>query len=128
PIGLARLLGRVLGRGLGRRVGSSERVLTAAAGNADGKEAGKEPSRRRHGWSSPPTTASATARRTSRIALFSRVGCTRLVRSTTKSLRSGSIHREVPVKPVWPNDRADSLSPADESGWGVSQPRARLES
>ena len=47
-------------------------------------------------------TASCSAGRTWRIFSFSRVGFTRLVSRMTKSSRSGSIHSEVPVKPLWP--------------------------
>ena len=60
------------------------------------------------------TTASATARRTSRMALFSRVGCTRLVSRMTNRLRSGSIHIDVPVNPVWPKERGPNSDPAEE--------------
>ena len=67
------------------------------------------------------------ARRTARMALFSRVGCTRFVRRITNSFRSGSIHIDVPVKPVWPNERggAEQRRPPRIAPSGVSQPSAR---
>ena len=72
------------------------------------------------------TTPSATRRRTSRIALFSRVGCTRFVSRMIKSSRVGSIQTEVPVNPVWPNEVGESKLPAELPFEGVSQPNARL--
>ena len=74
----------------------------------------------------PSTTPSATSRRTSRMALFSRVGCTRLVSRMIKSSRVGSIQTEVPVNPVCPNEVGDNKLPAELPFEGVSQPRARL--
>src|SRR4029453_19478425 len=67
-----------------------------------------------HQGASAPTTASATADRTWRIAVLSLVGWARLVSRITKSRRSGSIHIDVPVKPVCPNELGDSRLPADE--------------
>ena len=34
---------------------------------------------------------------------------------------------DVPVNPVWPNERGEKRLPADEFSLGVSQPRARLD-
>ena len=45
-------------------------------------------------------TASCSAGRICWMAVFSRVGFTRLVRNTTYRSRSGSTHNEVPVNPV----------------------------
>ncbi len=70
----------------------------------------------------------AAAGRTWRIFSLARVGFTRLVSSTTKSLRSGSIHSDVPVKPVWPKLLGEKYSPEEEGGAGTSQPSARAES
>src|SRR5262249_35275815 len=137
--GRARGLGP--GRGAGRARVVVARLLGAhgVAAAADGDEGGREGGRQGqmeagpHGWASPWTTASATARRTSRMALFSRVGWTRLVSRTTKSFRSGSIHIDVPVNPVWPNDRGPKRLPAEEfslivsspgRGWNRARPRA----
>jgi hypothetical protein len=55
-------------------------------------------------------------------------GGTRLVRRMTKRLRSGSIHIDVPVNPVWPKERGPKSDPAEEFSLGVSHPSARLES
>ena len=72
------------------------------------------------------TTASWIVGRASAICRFSRVGWTRLVSSTTKRSRAGSIQIEVPVKPVCPNEPGEKSTPAEEpSSDQVSQPRAR---
>src|SRR5207245_3320486 len=87
----------------------------------------------RQGYSSGRVRASATRSetyaRTRRIAVFARVGFTRFVSRTMKRSRSGSIHIDVPVKPVWPNERRESFAPALEypESDGVSQPSARVE-
>lgn len=55
--------------------------------------------------STDSAAASARSARTSAITLAgrrARAACTRLVRRTTNISRSGSIHIDVPVKPVWP--------------------------
>src|SRR3954462_2549178 len=63
--------------------------------------------------------------RTRLISCDERSGHVRLVRSVTDNLRSGSHHREVPVKPKWPKARGPKSVP-DCDGWdGVSQPSAR---
>src|SRR5690606_18940229 len=67
----------------------------------------------------------ATARRSGPTLGLSRVGCTRLVSSTTTSARDGSTQREVPVKPVWPKLQLDRRGPALLPSDGVSQPTAR---
>ena len=50
-------------------------------------------------------------------------GC--VLRMIANVPRSGSIHIDVPVKPVWPNARAESRVPHEEVGSMVSQPTAR---
>src|SRR5439155_8610040 len=74
-------------------------------------------------------TASWTRGRTSRMRSLSRSGWTRLVRKTTLTSRSRSIHSEVPVKPRWPTAVRDMRVPAIEPvGDGVSQPSAQVAS
>ena len=48
-----------------------------------------------------------------------------MLRITTYRSFAGSIHNEVPVKPVWPIALADIFVPQDEVGSMVSQPSAR---
>src|SRR5207247_1555488 len=87
-------------------------TLQAHLHGGGGEERGQEGD---HGaGASAPTTASARLERTCRIALFSRLGCTRFVSRITNSRRSGSIHIEVPVKPVWPKDRGERRRPPEE--------------
>src|SRR5262245_66632313 len=51
-------------------------------------------------------------------------GCTRFDRNTTNMPVVGSIHRDVPVNPVWPNDPTGNSSPRfDEYAESMSQPR-----
>ena len=53
-------------------------------------------------------------------------GCTRFDRNTTNILVAGSIHSDVPVNPVWPNEPSGSSSPRfDENDESMSQPRPR---
>ena len=53
-------------------------------------------------------------------------GCTRFDRNTTNIRVAGSIHSDVPVKPVWPNDPTGSSSPRfEEYAESMSQPRPR---
>ena len=53
------------------------------------------------------------------------IGFTRLVRNTTYTPRSGSIHNVVPVNPVWPNAEGDIFVPHEDVGSIVSHPSAR---
>src|SRR5262245_59574788 len=78
---------------------------------------------------SASATRSATVARTCRIFVFARVGFTRLLRRITYRSLSGSIQIDVPVYPVWPNERRESFAPALEypESDGVSQPSARVE-
>src|SRR5215469_15832501 len=56
-----------------------------------------------------------------------RSGHVRLVSRVTDSLRSGSIHKDVPVKPRCPNAVGEKNRPEDDSGRErVSQPSARV--
>src|SRR5574337_310058 len=78
-------------------------------------------------------TPSATPARTCRIAwseLRARGSKLRLVSSTTKRSRAGSIQISVPVQPVWPYAAPLSSEPNDEgcsaAGSGVSQPSRRV--
>src|SRR5216683_6004065 len=72
------------------------------------------------------TTASCSAGRTCWIFVFSRVGCTRFVSSTTKSCRSGSIQIEVPVNPVCPKLCAEKYCPLDPPSVGTAHPSVRV--
>src|ERR1700730_14598621 len=70
-------------------------------------------------------TAVATFERSPIAFPFPR-GCTELVNRMMYVWVVGSIHREVPVKPVWPNDPTGSRSPRfDENGESMSQPNPR---
>src|SRR5439155_20158794 len=99
---------------LRRRIAPRERVVSARGGGQGQRQRPRAGAP--HGLARPLTTASATRRRTCRMASLSRVGWTRLVSRMMKSWRSGSIHIEVPVKPVWPKARGESSSPAEEAG------------
>src|SRR6202047_2101780 len=59
------------------------------------------------------------------MALFAQSGQVRFVNKVIESWRWGSIHREVPVYPRWPNEEEEKYFPDWEGGEGVSQPRAR---
>src|SRR3954465_15557954 len=52
---------------------------------------------------------------------------TRFISSTTNTLRSGSIQMDVPVNPVWPNERGEKYMPALDPVAGVSQPSEGLD-
>src|SRR3954454_19955258 len=59
------------------------------------------------------------------MALFLQSGQVRLVSKVTESCRSGSIHKDVPVYPRWPNELAEKYFPDCDGGDGVSHPSAR---
>src|SRR5207253_2627115 len=108
-----------------------EREHSKEAGRA-GRRAAREASnkissktREAGSYRKPSITALCSAGRICCIALFSRVGFTRLVRNTTYTSACGSIHNDVPVKPVWPNEVLDIFAPHDEVGSIVSHPSAR---
>ncbi len=67
----------------------------------------------------------ATRARSGLIARRRR-GWTLLDSSTTYVFVTGSIQREVPVKPVWPNEPTGKSSPRfEEKGESMSKPRPR---
>src|SRR5664279_4895700 len=74
---------------------------------------------------SASTMASCTCGLIILMACELRSGQVRLVSSVTLSWRSGSIHKDVPVKPRCPKERGDKCAPDDEGLDGVSQPNAR---
>src|SRR5580698_1879976 len=77
--------------------------------------------------SNPSTIASCTRGLTWRISCEERSGQVRLVSRVTESCFSGSIHKEVPVKPRCPKDASEKYLPDDDTGReGVSQPSARV--
>src|SRR5580698_5321608 len=59
------------------------------------------------------------------MASFEQSGQVRLVSRVIESWRVGSIQREVPVKPRWPNELGEKYFPDCDGVEGVSQPRAR---
>src|ERR671912_1787472 len=59
------------------------------------------------------------------MASPSRVGCTRFVKTVTYKFCAGSIHSDVPVKPVCPIASGDIFVPQDDVGSIVSHARAR---
>ena len=89
----------------GRRLGSSARMRIRQPGHARDRprrcaDACRRRRRRRASHVRP--TASASARRTRPTSDHVRLGCTRLVSSTTVQPRARSTTRDVPVNPVWP--------------------------
>src|SRR5664279_4925182 len=69
--------------------------------------------------------ASCSTGQTWRIARELRSGQMRLESIVTLSRRSGSIHRDVPVKPRCPKEREEKYWPDVDGSEGVSQPRER---
>ena len=61
------------------------------------------------------------------MAVFARVGCTRLDNIITSSSQDGSIQSDVPVNPTCPNARVENRVPDDEGADGVSHPNAQDE-
>ncbi|OPZ06983.1 MAG: hypothetical protein BWZ10_02923 [candidate division BRC1 bacterium ADurb.BinA364] len=61
------------------------------------------------------TVARWKLRRASLAEAPPRAGCAELVRSTAAIRLSGSIQSEVPVKPVWPNERGLAKNPIADS-------------
>ena len=79
--------------------------------------------RRRSGSPRPRPSRPARAAASRRPC---RPGCTRFDRNTTNMPVAGSIHSDVPVKPVCPNEPTGSSSPRfDENDESMSQPRPR---
>src|SRR2546427_758482 len=124
----------LLEQGAGRRVDVLVGARHAVAGGAPepGERAHPDPAGGDQVDPHAPSasmTASWTRGRTSRMPSLSRWGCTRLVRKTTLTARSRSIHSEVPVKPRWPTAVRDIRVPAAEPlSDGVSQPSAQVAS
>jgi len=56
------------------------------------------------------------------MAVFARVGYTRLDKIITSSSLGGSIQRDVPVNPTCPNAREENRVPDKEWADGVSHP------
>ena len=78
-----------------------------------------------YGWFMDDAATVATRARSGVTSPFPS-GCTRFERNTTNIPVVGSIHNDVPVKPVWPNDPTGRSSPRfDEYAESMSHPRPR---
>ncbi len=82
--------------------------------------------RERSGTDSIADAATVATRARSGVTSPLPSGCSRLDRKITNIRVAGSIHSDVPVNPVWPNDPSGSSSPRfDENAESTSQPSAR---
>ena len=109
PVRRRRQRGRRSGRGRRSEVAPGIRERSRRCGQGSSAVAATVATRARSGVTSPLPS-----------------GCTRFDRNTTNRPVAGSIQRDVPVKPVWPNDPIGSSSPRlAEYAESKSQPSAR---